>query len=231
MAATLVAFVGMRLAFQEWVRPLFATPLRFSQKLIAHNGAIAICNALVGLRLVARSGDGYQNTPESGAFLVSTKPAYHGEFFRHVSSQLIPKWLALDKAVRTGNWEKRPDGNVEAGGIPLLEGEYSLRLRPLDERASRVLPGDAGVVTLELETDDELEAEGLARDVVRLVQQRRRDTGLEVSDRIRLTITTLPIVADAVKPWLEFVAVEDLVESEQLPSGQGMSIDLARATD
>jgi isoleucyl-tRNA synthetase len=150
------------------------------------------------------------------------------------------------KAVRTGNWEKRPDGNVEAGGIPLLEGEYSLRLRPLDERASRVLPGDAGVVTLELETDDELEAEGLARDVVRLVQQRRRDTGLEVSDRIRLTITTLPIVADAVKPWLEFVAeqvlavgidiavaerVEDLVESEQLPSGQGMSIDLARATD
>ncbi len=150
------------------------------------------------------------------------------------------------KAVRTGNWEKRPDGNIEAGGIPLLEGEYSLRLRPLDERASRVLPGDAGVVTLELETDDELEAEGLARDVVRLVQQRRRDTGLEVSDRIRLTITTLPIVADAVKPWLEFVAeqvlavgidiavaerVEDLVESERLPSGQEMSIDLARATD
>jgi hypothetical protein len=70
---------------------------------VSLRGVTAICNALVGLRLVARSGDGYQNTPESGAFLVSTKPAYHGEFFRHVSSQLIPKWLALDKAVRTGN--------------------------------------------------------------------------------------------------------------------------------
>jgi hypothetical protein len=44
MAATLVAFVGARLAFQQWVRPLFATPLRFSQKLRAHEGAISICN-------------------------------------------------------------------------------------------------------------------------------------------------------------------------------------------
>ena len=65
-------------------------------------GVTAICNALVGLRLLAREGDCYKLVPESATFLVSHKPAYHGAFFRHVSKQLIPKWLALDQAVRTG---------------------------------------------------------------------------------------------------------------------------------
>jgi ubiquinone/menaquinone biosynthesis C-methylase UbiE len=65
-------------------------------------GVSSICNALVGLRLLARVGDRYKLTPESATFLVSHKPGYHGAFFRHISTQLIPKWLALEKIVRTG---------------------------------------------------------------------------------------------------------------------------------
>jgi hypothetical protein len=44
MAATLVVFAAVRLAFQDWVRQHFATPLTFSQHLNAHIGAINICN-------------------------------------------------------------------------------------------------------------------------------------------------------------------------------------------
>ena len=69
---------------------------------VSLRGVTAICNALVGLRLLARDGGLYKLMPESATFLVSHKPAYHGEFFRHVSTQLIPKWLELDKAVRSG---------------------------------------------------------------------------------------------------------------------------------
>jgi isoleucyl-tRNA synthetase len=43
-------------------------------------------------------------------------------------------------------------------------------------------------VALELELDDELRAEGLARDIVRAVQTARQEAGLEVSDRITLTL-------------------------------------------
>ena len=42
---------------------------------------------------------------------------------------------------------------------------------------------------LDTETTPELEAEGLARDVIRAVQDTRKAAGLEVSDRISLAIT------------------------------------------
>ena len=43
-------------------------------------------------------------------------------------------------------------------------------------------------VALELEIDDELRAEGWARDIVRAVQNARQDAGLEITDRIALTL-------------------------------------------
>jgi hypothetical protein len=56
----------------------------------------------------------------------------------------------------------------------------------------------------------ELAAEGTARDVVRIVQQARRDAGLAVSDRIRLTIGADGAVAEAVRAHAGFVAAETL---------------------
>ena len=73
-------------------------------------GVTAICNALVGLGFLARAGERYTLTAESSRFLVSGKPAYHGAFFRHISTQLIPGWLGLDEIVRTG----KPSNRVNA---------------------------------------------------------------------------------------------------------------------
>ena len=54
--------------------------------------------------------------------------------------------------------------------------------------ATGMLPG-GGFVVLDTAVTPELAAEGLARDLVRAVQQARRDAGLDVSDRISLTIS------------------------------------------
>ena len=75
------------------------------------------------------------------------------------------------------------DGAVTAGGIALQEGEYTLQTvvadaDPDDQRAVAMLPG-GGFVILDTAVTPELAAEGLARDVVRAVQQARRDAGLE----------------------------------------------------
>jgi ubiquinone/menaquinone biosynthesis C-methylase UbiE len=69
----------------------------------SERGLRAVMNGLVGLNFLARTdGDRYALTPESNAFLVSTKPSFQGGILRHTSSQLIPKWLSLNEVVGSG---------------------------------------------------------------------------------------------------------------------------------
>jgi 3-hydroxy-5-methyl-1-naphthoate 3-O-methyltransferase len=66
-------------------------------------GLRAIMNALVGLELLAKDRDGkYSLTPESDNFLVSGKPETLANFFPMATRRLIPLWLKLEEAVRTG---------------------------------------------------------------------------------------------------------------------------------
>jgi isoleucyl-tRNA synthetase len=113
------------------------------------------------------------------------------------------------RAVKAGDWSV-VDGRVTAGDVELAEGEYTLRLVPEDPERSAPLPGDVGVVVLDLDVTPELAAEGIARDVVRVVQQARREAGLDVSDRIRLTIEATDPGVEAVRAHEDFVAGEVL---------------------
>jgi len=91
-------------------------------------------------------------------------------------------------AVRRGQWDRTAEGAIEVRGRVLSDDEYFLSLVPKDKDASRALPGRDLVVTLDLKVTPELESEGLARDMVRIVQEARRTAGLYVSDHIRLKI-------------------------------------------
>ncbi len=134
------------------------------------------------------------------------------------------------RAVKAGDWsvsDRRPagpaqvpahDGVVTAGGVPLEEGEYELRLVAADADRSAPLP--EGVVVLDTTVTPELAAEGLARDVVRVVQQARREAGLDVADRVELTVEAGPEVSAAVEAHRDFLAAETLAVSVTLgPAG------------
>jgi isoleucyl-tRNA synthetase len=128
------------------------------------------------------------------------------------------------KAVRSGDWTRLDDGAVEAGGHKLAEDEFTLRLQPKDPDTARALPGDVGLVLLDTVTTPELEAEGLARDVVRLVNQGRKDAGLHVSDRVRVTLVVPDDVWAAVDAHGDDVKAETLANQllrvEHLSNGQ-----------
>ncbi len=116
------------------------------------------------------------------------------------------------KAVKAGEWSL-VEGAPVAAGVTLQEGEYELKLVAADAEHSAPLPGDAGVVVLDTEVTPALEAEGLARDVVRVVQQARREADLAITDRIALTVQASAEVAAAVREHQAFLAAETLADS------------------
>jgi isoleucyl-tRNA synthetase len=119
------------------------------------------------------------------------------------------------KGSKSGDWSVDEAGVVTAGGLDLEPQEYTLETVVAESaagtgsRAAGVLPG-GGFVVLNTEVTPELEAEGLARDMVRAIQQARKDAGLNVSDRIRTTVTAAQDVVDSL------LANADLVRTETL---------------
>jgi isoleucyl-tRNA synthetase len=157
------------------------------------------------------------------------------------------------KGAKMGDWAVSDDGTVTAGGLGLLEGEYSLETVVSDapdatddtavggagteagsdtsQRSSRVtgmLPRH-GFVVLNTTVTPELAAEGLARDVIRAVQQARRDANLDISDRISLTVSGDDDVWAATVAHQQLIMVETLSvqfgssgSSFALPAGEGV---------
>jgi isoleucyl-tRNA synthetase len=121
------------------------------------------------------------------------------------------------KAHKAGDWTV-VDGLVTVGGHDLVEGEYRLDLVASGDRASSGLANRPGVIALDIDVTDELEREGLARDLVRLIQQARRDADLDVSDRIDLVVTATPA-------WIEAAA-----EHRQMIMDETLSVSLDTAT-
>ncbi|AUI60507.1 isoleucine--tRNA ligase [Amycolatopsis sp. BJA-103] len=144
--------------------------------------------------------------------------AAHGGFEVAVNARAAGPRLGKDvqtviKAVKAGEWTTSESGAVVAAGIELVEGEYDRRLVAKGGGAAAELPGGAGLVLIDTEVTDELAAEGLARDLVRVVQQARRDAGLDVADRIALTVDAPEDVVTAAKTHEEFIASETLATS------------------
>ncbi|GAB2448719.1 isoleucyl-tRNA synthetase [Conyzicola lurida] len=94
---------------------------------------------------------------------------------------------AVIKAAREGDWTATGE-TVVVGGVELLPAEFDLELQSSDESNAIAFLADGGFVILDTETTPELEAEGLARDLIRAVQDTRKAAGLDVSDRISMTI-------------------------------------------
>ncbi|TDD46572.1 isoleucine--tRNA ligase [Kribbella antibiotica] len=133
---------------------------------------------------------------------------------------------AAIKASKTGDWSVSAAGVVVAGGIELVEGEYTLETTLAGAaESSGLLPG-GGFVVLDTTITPELEAEGTARDVIRLIQQARRDSGLEVTDRIHLTVTAEPPMAAAVATHRELIMRETLATDFAVQEGSELEIDL-----
>ena len=146
--------------------------------------------------------------------VLNSDPATLGEFQLTVNPRVLGPRLGKQvqdviRAVKAGQWTRSGDV-VTAAGAELRPGEYELKLTAADPDSTTALPGSDGLIALDTTVTPELVAEGTARDVIRVIQQARKDAGLDVSDRIRLTVGADGPVADAVRAHAAFIAGETL---------------------
>ena len=71
-------------------------------------------------------------------------------------------------------------------------------------------------MALDLTLTDELRQEGLARELVNRIQNIRKDKGLEVTDRISLSIEEGAEIKEAVTHNLKYICAETLAEELEL---------------
>jgi isoleucyl-tRNA synthetase len=132
-------------------------------------------------------------------------------------------------AVKKGDWKQQGDV-VVAGGYELQPHEYQLKLLAAvgdaESTASSALPDGLGVVLLDIALTPELLAEGTARDIVRIVQQTRREADLAVSDRIHLILGLPDDVAQQVAPFTDYICAETLAERLSYNSDASRTTDL-----
>ncbi|MFT3874708.1 MAG: isoleucine--tRNA ligase [Nocardioides sp.] len=118
------------------------------------------------------------------------------------------------RGAKAGDWSVAEDGVVTCAGVPLQDGEFSLETVAAEsdgQSATGLLPS-GGFVVLDTAVTAELAAEGLARDVIRAVQQARKDAELEVSDRIQLAVDGSADVRAAAREHQALIAGETLAE-------------------
>ena len=77
-------------------------------------------------------------------------------------------------------------------------------------------------VALDITITDDLRAEGIARELINRIQNIRKDSGFEVTDKIRVEIEQQEFVLPALKSFADYIASQTLaVEIEGVPSPSG----------
>ena len=137
----------------------------------------------------------------------------------------------VSKGSKSGDGSVAEDGTVTGAGFALAEGEFTLETvagADAGDAATAVLPR-GGFVVLDTATTPDLEAEGVARDLVRSVQQARRDAGLDVSDRIVLTVSGPADVLAAARTHEALLTGETLADSVAHEEAAETAVRVVRA--
>ena len=120
--------------------------------------------------------------------------------FPVLGKRLPEKIKQIIPAAKKNHWKLLASNRIEIIGEILEPTEFTILLEPKPEyqNVAQPLSSNDALVILDTTITKELEQEGYARDLIRLIQQARKDAGLQVTDRINLRIR----VSDALKDML-----------------------------
>jgi isoleucyl-tRNA synthetase len=134
--------------------------------------------------------------------------------FPLVGKRLANKMKEIISANKQGLWTIDNDGKIIIADEVLSQEEGQLMLEAKDAQSSQALRDNRALCVLDLSLTKELEAEGLARDLVRAIQQARKDFAFNVSDYIDLAIEIDENSKNMLYPFVEYINEQTLANTE-----------------
>jgi len=112
--------------------------------------------------------------------------------FKKIGAKYGPKVKAITEAARQNQWKKISNKEIEIAGVNLIDDEFEIKLttKNNDDKKFVILPLSTNdcLIALDIEVTENLMHEGIARDIVRAIQQSRKSANLNVSDHISICI-------------------------------------------
>ncbi len=139
--------------------------------------------------------------------------------------------LAKQTAALAATFTQEQIAEIESSAETTLEvGGEQVTVTPADfEITSEDMPGwlvaSEGKLTvaLDITLTDELRREGVARELINRIQNIRKDSGFEVTDKIRVEIEAKELVAGAIEHFADYIASQTLaveVKASAEPAGE-----------
>ena len=214
------------------------------------NHHLRVRQPLAGMTIVSEQAGALGQLAELVAFEVNVKDVHfqtpeESGLRANIELSLNPRAFApelrkltssLFKAQKSGEWTVNEDGScvfatVQLDGQPVvLTGEQFLVTTTVDAEEGQAadVMSNGTVVLLDTELTAELEAEGYARDVIRAVQDERKNAGLHIADRITLNLVVPTDRVDAVNAHTEMIAHETLALQVNVEAGEKLTVSVAK---
>jgi len=108
---------------------------------------------------------------------------------------------------KSGLWE----GNIENEKITLLKEDFEITAKDIP---GWLVASDGDItVALDINISPELRAEGIAREIVNRIQNARKDSGLEVTDRIDVYLKSTENIEGAIQENITYICAEVLADN------------------
>lgn len=143
--------------------------------------------------------------------------------FKKIGAKYGSKIKEITAASKSGQWQKISEKEIEIaagenGYAKLVDDEFEIKLttKNHDEKkfAIQALPTNDYLVSLDIEITKDLEDEGIARDIVRAIQQNRKDADLDISNRIKLQLaSTNSRVLEVAKNFSSYICEQVLANN------------------
>ena len=163
------------------------------------------------------------STPKAITYKLAVKKKYEGlniiAFFN----------IAVPRSTPTIWIDKVNDGNLKVNGKNIILERTDVEITSQDIEGWLVANEGALTVALDVTISEDLRKEGIARELVNRIQNLRKDSGFEVTDRISVQLQKNEEISKAVKTNLEYIKAETLTDSleiiEQLDNGIDIAFD------